>query len=73
MAMPCENHAAPQPLPTKESMTPGQHATRTPTDESVPVKLALEQSQEVKAKVEECAEDINVANAVVKQGSLRAR
>ena len=34
-------------------------------DESVPVKLALEQSQEVKAKVEECADDISVANAIV--------
>ena len=44
---------------------PGQHATQTAMDESVPVKLALEQSQEVKAKVEECAEDISVANAVV--------
>lgn len=32
---------------------------------SAPVELALEQSQDVKAKVEECAEDISAANATV--------
>ena len=46
-------------------MTSGQDPGATTPDESAPVKLALEQSQEVKAKVEECAEDIGANNAAV--------
>ncbi len=42
-----------------------QHPPGAPTDDSAPVERALEQSQEVKAKVEECAEDISESNAAV--------
>lgn len=34
-------------------------------DDAAPVKLALEQSREVKAKVEECAGDITAVNGAV--------
>lgn len=46
-------------------MTSAQERAATATDESAPVKLALEQSLEVKAKIEECAEDISANNAAV--------
>jgi hypothetical protein len=36
------------------------------TEEAAPLELALEQSQGVKEKVEECADDIGAANALVK-------
>ena len=36
------------------------------TEDSAPLELALEQSQGVKEKVEECADDIGAANALVK-------
>ena len=41
-------------------------ATAAPA-ESTPVELALEQNNEVKAKVEACAEEIGATNAVVQQ------
>ena len=46
-------------------MATSQNAGAAPPDESAPVKLALEQSQEVKAKLEECADDIGANNAAV--------
>jgi len=46
-------------------MTSGQDPARSALAESAPVARALEQSHEVKAKVEECAEDISATNAAV--------
>lgn len=46
-------------------MTSGQDPARSALAESTPVALALEQSHEVKAKVEECAEDISATNAAM--------
>lgn len=44
--------------------TDHKHAAPKP-GEAAPVELALEQSKEVKEKVEECAEEISATNAVV--------
>lgn len=46
-------------------MTSGQISAVAALDSSAPVELALEQSHDVKAKVEECAEDISATNAAV--------
>lgn len=46
-------------------MTPNQ-TEADPSDGADPLKLALEQNQDVKAKVEECADDIGSGNIIVK-------
>lgn len=46
-------------------MTSRHNCTETGTNRSAPVPLALEQSKELKEKVEECAEDIGATNAAM--------
>ncbi len=46
-------------------MSSGDGHSVAALDSSAPVELALEQSQEVEAKVQECAEDIGATNAAV--------
>ena len=46
-------------------MTSGQTDTATTTLKSAPVKLALDQSQKVEVKIEECAENIGANNETV--------
>ncbi len=43
-----------------------EHSSAAVTDDSAALELALEQSQDVKAKVEECANDVGEANVVIK-------
>jgi diguanylate cyclase (GGDEF)-like protein len=49
------------------SMTLDRNHTTPPVDQPAALAQALEQSQDVKAKVEACADDLGAANDIVKQ------